>query len=775
MFAPALLPQGLCTVLDAATRDGDAMLEPQLDYILQNLYPLLQFPPSFNDQPAVRNYNELLRCFEKLCRPFSDRLIAFMFIKLENREEMSRVGALLVLKHLINSCDGYLADKKERIVAGLKPLLEDGSLRVQQTLAQVIIAMAHHDYLRLEGGESLVRYIVMLCSVTANEAPTADDKKKRRSKGPDDEVTPLALRSMCDNILYMATKTVPCMELVLWPYLLEFVVPRQFTEALPTLCQCLSFLADKLSEEENDSYDIDFDVEVNLPKPQQILARFIVILGHPLYRQRGAKILALLQAISVNIHEDIEELWDDVVPKLLGYLEKNSDDWKQAAWEDLVLKFLSRTLDTINEEEWILAVGEALGEQYSLYSNEPELKNMVSKCLGVVLRKSTKKEFLEQQLDVLFMSVDHNSQTEREGCAKGYGFCASSHLDLVIEALQNLTRREMVRKSTGFLGMMKDKSEIEVARIKATIMLTYGFVTFYAPPSLITSRIEVNILASINPHFGNVRDVAVKQNLIRCVELIGKSLHPDHLKVGSFVLHRRGELLSHMQAYMRAEPLVAFSTETRALCIDACTTLVKLEPKLSDADLYELVEVASNCVLETAQPSEGDVTNARLCDQARQSLNDLLAVVITKDATAACLQNLFSHFSRWIVSPREHQRRWVMNTYAAVLDAFRAAAKAICESGEDRGSVDGLGKFLADLVPRCTDPVPEVRADALRGIQTLLNVQHMYNGKGEDEDVMIEVGGSGRVWDRGKSASLLGLSLWDLLGGRGGSYAFPQG
>jgi hypothetical protein len=78
-----------------------------------------------------------------------------------------------------------------------------------------------------------------------------------------------------------------------------------------------------------------------------------------------------------------------------------------------------------------------------------------------------------------------------------------------------------VRKSTGFLGMMKDKSEADVARIKATLMLTYGYVTFYAPPALITSRIEVNILATIMPHFGHVRDHAVKENLIRCVELIG--------------------------------------------------------------------------------------------------------------------------------------------------------------------------------------------------------------------------------------------------------------
>ena len=42
----------------------------------------------------------------------------------------------------------------------------------------------------------------------------------------------------------------------------------------------------------------------------------------------------------------------------------------------------------------------------------------------------------------------------------------------------------------------------------------------------------------------------MKENLIRCVDLIGKSLHPAHLKTDKFTLHRREELLGHMQAYV---------------------------------------------------------------------------------------------------------------------------------------------------------------------------------------------------------------------------------
>lgn len=39
----------------------------------------------------------------------------------------------------------------------------------------------------------------------------------------------------------------------------------------------------------------------------------------------------------------------------------------------------------------------------------------------------------------------------------------------------------------------------------------------------------------------------MKQNLIRTVELIGKALHPDHLKANDFIFSKRADLLGHMQ------------------------------------------------------------------------------------------------------------------------------------------------------------------------------------------------------------------------------------
>ena len=43
-------------------------------------------------------------------------------------------------------------------------------------------------------------------------------------------------------------------------------------------------------------------------------------------------------------------------------------------------------------------------------------QNFLYKCLGVILRKSTKKDLVTKHLDIIFSSIKHTDQTEREVC-----------------------------------------------------------------------------------------------------------------------------------------------------------------------------------------------------------------------------------------------------------------------------------------------------------------------------------------------------------------------
>lgn len=113
-----------------------------------------------------------------------------------------------------------------------------------------------------------------------------------------------------------------CSHQVLYPYMLELVTPAEYTLAMAAVCKSLATIAAKkraaLKPEE---FEIDFDVEVNLPKPPVLLSRLMVMAGHPHERGRGQYVLTLLKAIGPILHEEISGLFDTVIPRLLQYLQ----------------------------------------------------------------------------------------------------------------------------------------------------------------------------------------------------------------------------------------------------------------------------------------------------------------------------------------------------------------------------------------------------------------------------------------------------------------------
>lgn len=78
----------------------------------------------------TKNQNELLRCFAELAKRYSDKIVPFLVQKFEQKDEKMRISSLTVLKHLINSCDEEMANKKQLVISGLRLILNETSNRV---------------------------------------------------------------------------------------------------------------------------------------------------------------------------------------------------------------------------------------------------------------------------------------------------------------------------------------------------------------------------------------------------------------------------------------------------------------------------------------------------------------------------------------------------------------------------------------------------------------------------------------------------------------------
>ncbi|XP_028280602.1 maestro heat-like repeat-containing protein family member 1 isoform X2 [Parambassis ranga] len=731
-----IISKSLCQVLDASVNMGSRVLETQLESLLLALHQQVSAPVDYSNPPTVKNHNEVLRCFSLLANSFPDRLVMFVLQKLENSNERSRVGSLAVLRHLINSTSSTMESKKLLILASIRQPMADHSNKVKKHVVQVISAMAHHGYLELEGGELLVRFIVQHCALhdTYQRGPRPTDPE---------EVTNEALRTMCDNTLHLLTTTVGRLADVLWPKLLYYLTPSQYSNATTPLCKSLIVLGKKKKANSEPSFNIDFTQEVNLPSPQTLMIRLLVNAAFPFNsRGHGAPSLSLLQVLSVNIHPNTELLWEKEIPLLLSVLdESTAESLDKKQWDEKLLKLLSKTLATIDDDKWVCQLAAEATRYLSTYNNLLEEKSFLYRCIGMTLQQSFNKEVVKKHLQEILLTARHSDAVEREGVAMGIGLCANSHLEGTLAKLDEFGKSDAFKKSPSIFNLLKERNDVEVEKVKSTLILCYGQVALNAPPETILNRIDQDILRCISKHFNTkvlgikveTKDLTMKLSLIQSVGLIAKAISVCVKKQG-YIFSRKQELITVMLDFIKAEPADSLRTPVRPLVMTTCANLIPLEPALSENENFDLLKVCVNSAFslppethtpertkeeETLDPKQRKV----LYKDTLAALQELLKSILAKDPTPDGLQSVFKHIESWLNSAQDHERERAVMATAHILAYYLDNLTV-----KNMVSFHNLGALLGRLSPRCSDPYPAVRIAAIDCIYTLLYIQLRYEG-----------------------------------------------
>ncbi|XP_043547011.1 maestro heat-like repeat-containing protein family member 1 [Chiloscyllium plagiosum] len=658
------ITQSLCHVLDAAVEMGSRVLETQIDNLLSILHPQVCTPLVFSNPPPLP--------LPLTARAYTDRLIAFLLQRLEVHSERTRIGTLTVIKHLINSASPQLESKKALILAGMKFTIQDSNNKVKWMVAQVISAMAHHDYLELDGGEAMVEFIIRQCAL-----PCEPGTPKPRSYDPD-EVTDESLRSMCDNILNLLTTTVKKMENVLWPFLLEFIIPPQYLNALAPVCRSLAHLGMKKLQH-NEGLQFTHQ-EPDLPKPQLLLTRLLVVSAFPFRgRGRGVPALRFLQVAAPLVHPQLVRVWNEEIPPLIQHLEENSEgSLPQRHWEDKLLLLLSRSLEAValGDETWSSQLSEEMTKHLSNYGNRPHEKGFLYKCVGVVLRQTGSHNVVRKQLVEILQSVRHTEPLEREGVAVCIGFCAKTHLDITLTKLEEFGKSDTLKKSPSLFQILKDKSDVDVEKAKSTLILCYGYLTLYAPKELILARIEKDVIKQVLSHFNTkvlgikveTKDLTIKLSLMKSISLIARAIYANEQN-NSYNFTRKRELLVYMQDLIKLEPMDVLRTPIRQHAMITCTHLLKLDPMVNETDMFELIRTCLDSVFGLP-PLGMDRSKDETCIDVKErevlytetlgALQELLKQILVQDLTPEGLQVVFKHVEGWITSSRDWERERAM-------------------------------------------------------------------------------------------------------------------
>ncbi|XP_031432555.1 maestro heat-like repeat-containing protein family member 1 isoform X2 [Clupea harengus] len=722
-----IISKSLCQILDASVSMGSRVLETQLDSLLLALHQQICAPIDYSNPPTVKNHNEVLRCFSILANTFPDRLLVFVLQKLENSNERNRVGSLAVLRHLINSSTSIMESKKLLILASIRQPLADHSNKVKKMVVQVISAMAHHGYLELDGGDLLVRFIVQHCALP--------DTFYRGQRPTDpEEVKNEALRSMCDNTLHLFTTTVGRLTDVLWPMLIGYLTPAQYSNATTPLCKSLILLARKKRAAQELNFTIDFSAPgTNLPSPYVLMIRLLVNAAFPFrWRGHGAPSLSLLDALSPNIHPSAEQVWQQEIPPLLTLLEESSPDTiDQYNWEESILQLLSKTLVAIADDKWSCQLAIEATRYLSTYNHYLEEKSFLYRCIGMTLQQCFNRDLVKKQLQEVLINARHHDNIEREGVAMGIGLCASNHLDAALAKLEEFGKSDAFKKSSGIFGLLKDKNEVDVEKMKSTLILCYGYVALHAPEDQILTRIDSDILKSISKHF-NTKDMTMKLSLIQSVGLVARAVSAC-VRRQSYMFPRKQELMGVMMDFIKAEPTDVMRTPVRHLVMTTCANLVNLDPQLAENENFEMLRTCLDgvfCLPPVDTPDKGKEDEALdpqqrevLYSETFRALNDLLRSVLEHDLSPDGLQTVFKHIEGWLSSGLDHERERAILTTLEVLQFYLDSLTV-----KNMVTFHNLGALLGRLAPRCTDPVPLVRRAAVDCIYTLLHIQLRYEG-----------------------------------------------
>uniref|UniRef100_A0A8C5DBZ2 Maestro heat-like repeat family member 1 n=1 Tax=Gouania willdenowi TaxID=441366 RepID=A0A8C5DBZ2_GOUWI len=626
-----IISKSLCQILEASINVGSRVLETQLDTLLLALHQQVCAPVDYSDPPTVKNHNEVLRCFSVLAIAFPDRLVMYVLQKLENSNERSRTGSLSVLRHLINSTTSTMESKKLLILTSIRQPMADHSNKVKKRVVQVISAMAHHGYLELEGGEILVRFIVQHCALP-------DTNQGQKPTDPEGEQSLLG----CLTNALLPLK-------VLWPKLLYYLTPSQYSNATTPLCKSLIVLGTKKRKNQEASFNINF-------------------------KQEGRW----------NINKQCP-----------------------------IRCLLSKTLASIDDDKWVCQFAAEATRYLSTYNNALEEKSFLYRCIGATLQQCFNKEVVKKQLQEVLLTARHADAVERQGVAMGIGLCANSHLEGTLAKLEEFGKSEVFKKSPSIFNLLKERNDVEVEKVKSTLILSYGQVAFNAPPEKLLNRIDQDILRSISKHFNTkVLKLQSRNHLIQSVGLIAKAIS-NCVKKQTFTFSRKQELITVMLDFIKAEPNDSLRSPVRHLVMTTCANLMYPSTKPCLGYVYRHYTHFNYChtFLQT------------LYKDTMAALQELLKSFLTRDPTPDGLQGVFKHIESWLSSPQDHERERAVTVTAHILAYYldNLTVKSMV-------FFHNLGALLGRLSPRCSDPHPPVRTAAIDCVYTLLYTQLRYEG-----------------------------------------------
>lgn len=725
----------VCLNCDCGVMAGklEAQSELEFDLIMNILFRQALMPVNASQPNSINNHNEILRTFSILSIKHCSRVVNFILKKFEENSLLVKIAGLSILKHLIDTRTSEIADNEKfsSIFFALRLLVDEENNRLKKMLIQVIVSIAYKGYLKLDGGKFLVQFILKQCAKEASEssAPTAKSRRQSdvstfNSNSPDqNQVSNATLKQMAENVLPLFVNTVAGVESVLWPTLFEYLVLPEYVNATGIICNALYKMGERLKTNDDPNFEVDFSKIVHLPKREEIMARLVVLIGDDPLRS-GENIrscLNLMRIISTLIHPNLETLWQTVTGQYLAILKQDEQLTKED-WQHKALALANQSLIEIDDAEFSLRFGKHLLDHLHFYNAQTDLKYFNLLVLANLVRRVNKKSYSEKIMDEVFAKIDHGNEVEREACALLFGQCSAQYLDLVLVKLEHLMNE--AQKGLGILSSiltlsLRSDRRADAEKIKATIILSYGFISKFAPTSLLITRIETPILMSIESYYEASKEHPLVQSaFVRCCRIIAISMTPENLKL-IYMLKGRKMMIYEM---INIAKLESTSLPIKIEAIEVLGLLLMLDPVLNNSEKSTLIELIAKTIFPASD------------EQLLKAFQFLVRNLLAKETkNTQNLSILFEIITPYALTLKDEEERLsVMRTIELILDEFEKNIAA-----GDFVKLDSFCFLCALLLPYCCDELESVRRVALECLAKLALISVRLQSKNAEDDELI--------------------------------------
>jgi hypothetical protein len=97
-------------------------------------------------------------------------------------------------------------------------------------------------------------------------------------------------------------------------------------------------------------------------------------------------------------------------------LMKDQTNFSVEHWENMILQLVRASVMAVGDDDWSVKLGNAFLQSAPLYEGEAETKKMLLSIVGLVVQKTSLKEFVFNAINDLFYATDHKNEEERLGC-----------------------------------------------------------------------------------------------------------------------------------------------------------------------------------------------------------------------------------------------------------------------------------------------------------------------------------------------------------------------